>query len=298
MIWRPIRSVGLSAAPGSCGTYDDRRAAQRAQLVGPSRSTSWPAITTRPAATRTPRRAWPSSASPTVVLPEPDSPTSPSTSPGRIRTRPRRRRRRRSRHVDPQVLDDTANSLSGARRAISRVAPSTPRDRARRARRRSGRSPIVRIAIASTGSTTPHGCLLDAELVLVDHQAPVGRRRLQAEAEEREAGDQPDRVRVAQRDLDQQRAQDVRQDLAEQDARRATRRSPASRARSRARRSRATSRARRAPSRGIVVSPIVITSSGRLGPTVAAATRVSTICGKQRMTSIVRISRSSTRPRA
>ncbi len=50
--------------------------------------------------------------------------------------------------------------------------------------------------------------------------------------------------------------------------------------------------------RGIVVRPIVITSSERLGPTVAAATSVRTICGKQRMTSIVRIRRSSTRPRA
>ena len=38
--------------------------------------------------------------------------------------------------------------------------------------------------------------------------------------------------------------------------------------------------------RGIVVRPIVSTSSERLGPTVAAATSVSTICGNERMTSI------------
>ena len=73
--------------------------------------------------------------------------------------------------------------------------------------------------IASTGSSTAHGCTVIDEPVLVDHQAPVGRRRLQAEAEEADRRDQADRVRHAQAELDQQRAGHVRQQLAEDDPR-------------------------------------------------------------------------------
>ena len=73
--------------------------------------------------------------------------------------------------------------------------------------------------MASTGSSTDHGWTVMREPVLVDHQPPVGGRRLQAEAEEADRRDEPDRVRHAQADLDQQRAGDVRQQLAEDDPR-------------------------------------------------------------------------------
>ena len=44
----------------------------------------WSPSRTDPPAIRRPRRAWPSSARPTVVLPDPDSPTTPRISPGAI----------------------------------------------------------------------------------------------------------------------------------------------------------------------------------------------------------------------
>ena len=48
-------------------------------------------------------------------------------------------------------------------------------------------------------------------------QAPVGRRRLDADAEERQRRDREDRVAEADRHLDDGRAEDVREDLARQD---------------------------------------------------------------------------------
>src|SRR5712691_8815115 len=58
------------------------RPRKRARSAGSSSSTSMSPMRTEPPLISAPRRAWPRRASPTVVLPEPDSPTRPRTSPG------------------------------------------------------------------------------------------------------------------------------------------------------------------------------------------------------------------------
>ena len=216
----------------------------------------------RRAPIRAPRRVCPSSARPTVDLPEPDSPTSPSTSPARIANEisstmstPRRR------DLDAQVLDDDRN----CRARSSSFAAVDAGDRRARARRRSGWSRSSGARSRSPAARRPTAARSDPVPVLVDHQAPVGGRRLQAEAEEAEAGDQADRVGAAQLDLDQQRAGDVRQDLAEQDAPRDSPIACVARTKSRSTISSAEPRVTRA-TRGTVVTPTrsrSATGSGR-----------------------------------
>ena len=63
----------------------------------------------------------------------------------------------------------------------------------------------------------PPEAAADQAVVLEDLQAPVGRRRLDAEAEEAQRRDREDRVAEAHRELDDDRPHDVRQDLGEQD---------------------------------------------------------------------------------
>ncbi len=81
----PMRSAGLSAAAGSCGTYETTRPRRRAAL-GPGRASARPGRRPAPTRPRSRRRGGCGRAAPapTVVLPEPDSPTRPSTSPGAI----------------------------------------------------------------------------------------------------------------------------------------------------------------------------------------------------------------------
>ena len=76
--WLPIVSAGLSAAAVSWNTTPTRRP----RKAGASRSRSWPSKARRCAWTRAAGPSRPSSASTTVDLPDPDSPTSPSTPPG------------------------------------------------------------------------------------------------------------------------------------------------------------------------------------------------------------------------
>ena len=92
---------------------------------------------------------------------------------------------------------------------------------------------MVSSAMRKTGTNTAHGWIRMADPVLVDHQAPVGGRRLHAEAQEAQGGDEADGVGEAQAELDEQRARDVRQDLADQDLCGAARRGPQTLARSR-----------------------------------------------------------------
>src|SRR5262249_52334589 len=64
---------------------------------------------------------------------------------------------------------------------------------------------------------------LDVLAAIAHHVAEAGERRLHAEAEEREPGLEDDVLREIERDVDDQRAGDVRQDMAQIDA---PRRSP------------------------------------------------------------------------
>ncbi len=167
-----------------------------------------------PPAIAAPRRVWPSSARPTVVLPEPDSPTRPSTSPGAI-------------------VNETSStmSISVSRSTMRRPSTATagldgahsaarPRSMPMAARA----SAVADEARADREHRDRDDRQHDAprlgdqrELVLVDHRAPVGAVRVGREAEEGERRDQPDRVRQPQARLDHQRREDVGQDLAEQD---------------------------------------------------------------------------------
>ena len=75
-------------------------------------------------------------------------------------------------------------------------------------------TPTISVAIASAGKSTVHQYEpARAGVVVGDLQRPVGRRRLHAEAQERQAGDGEDRVAEPHRRLDDDRAHDVRQDL-------------------------------------------------------------------------------------
>ena len=148
--------------------------------------------------------------------PSPDSPTSPSTSPGSIAQRDL---------VDdvgvgadePDARSRTSTEAAGGA-ALMTFLPVQPDRRAGDAVGDEVRAHREQADGRDRQQHRPrlHG---DREPVLVDHQAPVGGRRLQAEAEEADRRDEPDRVRHAQAELDEQRARHVRQQLAEDDPR-------------------------------------------------------------------------------
>ena len=97
---------GLSAVPGSCGTYDTSRPRSARSACAPGRRSPRRRSRTLPDSMREPGpRVAEQSLAPTVVLPLPDSPTSPRISPAaRSNRRPRRSERARA-HVDPQIRD-------------------------------------------------------------------------------------------------------------------------------------------------------------------------------------------------
>ena len=110
---------GFSAVPGSCGTYETSRPRSRAQLaLGPADELL--RRRRERCRLRCARRAARSRAAPSavVVLPLPDSPTTPRTSPRR--------------ELERDVLDDRRAAPSSTRRSAtrasgSRPAPSAPR---------------------------------------------------------------------------------------------------------------------------------------------------------------------------
>ncbi len=64
--------------------------------------------------------------------------------------------------------------------------------------------PIVRTAIAAAGTTTGQGWTCEPDSVLPDHQTPVGGRWLEPETEEAQGGDEQDRGREPEAEVDQQ----------------------------------------------------------------------------------------------
>ena len=91
--------------------------------------------------------------------------------------------------VDLGVAQDDAQALDrdGRRGGAHSARPRSMPMAARAMPSPTRLVPIVSSAIATTGSTTPHGCDDERELVLVDHRAPVGAVRVGREAEERES---------------------------------------------------------------------------------------------------------------
>src|SRR6185295_18027688 len=82
--WSRMQREGSNDAAALCAMYDTVRPRKARSWRAPSESTSTSPMRTLPPLMRQPRRAWPISASAVVVLPEPDSPISASTSPGRM----------------------------------------------------------------------------------------------------------------------------------------------------------------------------------------------------------------------
>ncbi len=168
-----------------------------------------------------PARAYPSSEVPTVVLPEPDSPTRPTTSPGRrTRSMSSTTSTGRAGQGDAEVLDDEA---PGRRRLVLGVW--------------TGGGHQSSPSLADLGETVGHQVGADredrdhqhrrhhrprlggqAEPVLVHHLAPVGRARVGREAQEAQGGDQADRVGQPQAGLREQRPGHVGQHLGDDDA--------------------------------------------------------------------------------
>jgi hypothetical protein len=77
--------------------------------------------------------------------------------------------------------------------------------------------PVTSSTIASPGNTArPPAAEDHLVAALVDHRAPLGRRRLRPEADEAEAGGEQDGEAHAQRAADDDRRQDRRQDGAQE----------------------------------------------------------------------------------
>ena len=205
---RPMRRPGLRPVAGSCGTYAMSRPRRRRR----SRSASASEVDVArcgPRRRRSACRGARSRAAPArrSSCPSPDSPTMPSVSP------------RRERQVDVVDDVDAPSTLVDAQVATRRAplarrgagasmrrrtrrdghqlepaarAPARPRRRPSSARL----TPIMRTPMRGDGRRrTAHGCEREPGAVLADDQAPVGGRRLEAEAEEAEAGDEHDRRR-------------------------------------------------------------------------------------------------------
>ena len=168
----PIRSAGLSAERGILRDVRDELAAQPLSLE-PWQSEDVRGPRSGPPRRRSaaPRRVWPSTASAAVVFPEPDSPTSPSTSPaGTANETSSTMSMSVALELDAEVLDLESRRRHSARlptclrcRSTARANPSPMRLVA-----------IVSRPIATTGRTTGQGWSVSPLPVLVDHETPVG----------------------------------------------------------------------------------------------------------------------------
>src|SRR5262249_35943240 len=156
---------------------------------------------TVPPAIRRPRRAWPSMARPTVVLPDPDSPTTPKISPRAIPND--------TSLMTGVPVDSIATCRSWTAAADTAGPAACPPRPALRARRRScfARGPAEarrgpRDAVADQAGSQrqqrddddrrgrPPGLDHQHDLVLLDHGAPVRAVGIGGEPEERQPGDQ------------------------------------------------------------------------------------------------------------
>src|SRR5215204_314160 len=189
-----------------------RRPRKRAQPASFMRSRSMPSNLSMPLACPAPPR-WPITAYPMLVLPEPDSPTTPTISPA-------------------ASVSDTpctaATALRPCRYLTHRfpIARSASDMRGRPAEPRSDAllQPVANNVDADHGENDaerrtedhPRG-RRDVSRTLGDHQPPVGRRRLDADPEISQRADQQNRVGEAQACLDQDVGPDVRQDFAHED---------------------------------------------------------------------------------
>src|SRR6185312_9792365 len=190
------------------------RILRRAFSLSANRST--PLKLTLPPAIRQPGRVKPRAARPSVDLPAPDSPISPSTSP------------RRSERLIPLTIGCQAPELSA----------STTKSRMSRSSSPVWRAPVscglLVIAQSACNIEEPVDDEVDADgqkrdrsrrqqrrdvsvadecRAFAHHRAPVGRRRLNAEAEEGKRRYRQEHEAETQPEFRKQRRQDIRQDL-------------------------------------------------------------------------------------
>src|SRR6516165_2680703 len=210
----PIGSAGLSDAKGSWKTMPRRlpRKARNSPAGMSRRSRSSNAIRPEAMSASGPRR--PSTASATVLLPEPDSPTNAKASPW------------------PTEKDTSRKAVIGpAGVAYSTVRECTERNATGLSRLSEAQSgvedlpqPVAqkidtdhRDAHRDTGGEhNPRRCLKERSRI-ADHRARVGARRLSPDVEKAQRGTKKDGERHAQPSLNGERGPSVRQNLAEQD---------------------------------------------------------------------------------
>src|SRR5579862_3161417 len=218
-----MRNEGFNAPPGSWGTYATTlpRRLRRARASRPRMLS--PPMWMLPPRIRTPGRVKPSRASASVVLPLPDSPTTPRISPGA---------------TSKLTSSTTGSPLSSATVRFSTliatpVAASLMRSRswlrcddAPHSARDVGAAEAARDCVAGEVDADREDgdhrrrcqhrerVQRDVLPVLADHQRPVGAGRVDSEPEIDNRRDDQDRVGEAQACIDEHGAEDVRQHLA------------------------------------------------------------------------------------
>ncbi len=228
-------------------------------------------------------------------LPEPDSPTTQSglARPDRkadvVDADDHRRRRCRTRRADarrddralPATSAASATSVGHSRiRGSKHVAQHVARHVEAQHRQRDG------------GARHERGPGRDVEIVArgLDHQPPGGLRRLRAEPEERQARLRQDREGEADRRLDDDRRQDVGQNVPD-DHRMVRRPRPRARPRHRASATTRSASPRMMRARnGVKATPMAMIVLGTLGPSMALMVSASSSAGKLSSVSTRRIS--------
>src|SRR5436190_8957126 len=210
-IWRPIVSTGFRLVIGSWKiiAISLPRIWRSAESERPIRSR--PSKSARPRVTLPLRARIPSSASEVTLFPQPDSPTSPSVSPGSIEketpltawTGPRDVRKRTCRSSTASSASATVPQLRVERlaQAVADQVEAEHRDHDRDSREDREERRTLEIAVD-----------------LGQHRPPLRRARvLRAEPEEAETGDVDDRGRQRERALHDHRRDRVREDVREED---------------------------------------------------------------------------------
>src|SRR6185312_16986132 len=185
--------------------------------------TSLPVTRTFPRTIRAPGRVAPSSASATVVFPDPDSPTRPVTAP-----RPTEKEISSTMSTPVAPRSTLSPETSRLARSTRLGAGCTWASAGIAVAHESDNGPLDAVGDevdpdrqqGDQGDRCDHSPRLDgqADEVLVDHVAPIGARRLAAEAQERQRRDQPDRPGQAQTELHEDLRRDVGDDVAEHDS--------------------------------------------------------------------------------
>ena len=185
LVDEPVR--GIEGGGGALRDIGDARAPELAALPRRSPSSrSMPSKTIEPPLMRQPGLAKPMAARPMVDLPAPDSPIRPSTSPRfRVRSTPLTIWCHLS-SLKPSICEalDLEKDVALGPRLCGSVLIAAARSSRCRNQSTTKLTATVSSAMAPAGSSGVDVAIGDQRLVLAHHRAPVGGRRLDADAEE------------------------------------------------------------------------------------------------------------------